>query len=481
LDSQAHVSSGIAGLDEILQGGYPRGRITLIEGAPGTGKTTASLQFLIAAVERGERAVFLSVAQSRDELEAVAASHGLDLSGIDIISPSIEDAADEVAVSVSSDESSLLELVNHTGRALDERRPDVFVFDSLLELRLLSSGDIAYRRNLLALRRRLREARVTGLLLDHIGAPGQNGHESGILHGVVRLEGAFPPIGAMHRRLSVLKMRGSAFREGYHDFRIRQGGLVVFPRILPEETAAAGVEERLELSESTLNRMLGGGLEFGTTTLISGQAGTGKSTVAAHIAADAAQKGIASSLFLFEERPEVFRTRSESLGIGLGEHERNDLMALRPYHPAEISPGEFSRDVIQSVENGARVVVIDSLSGYVNALADRHNVLTHLHTLLKHLSRRGCLVVVTLAQRGLVGESPESELDTSYLADSIILLRQYAHQSQIRRSIAVLKKRHSEHERGIQELIIRSGAVEVKELSQETSESAVGATQLGGN
>ncbi len=475
------VASGIAGLDQVLDGGFPRNRITLVEGAPGTGKTTVGLQFMLAAAERGERALFFSVAQSEGELRMIAESHGMDLSKIWVRSSEIDERPEDSAISVDSSESSLAQLVHDVTEAINTVKPDVMVFDSLLELRLLSSGSVAYRQNLLALRQKIRHAEVTALLLDHVADDPASGHEQGILHGVLKLEAILPPIGSMHRRLSVVKMRGSKFREGYHDFRIRSGGVSVFPRIVPSENDPGSVTlEQLGIEDETLSRMLGGGLEFGTTALIAGQAGSGKSTLSTLFARQAALQGKEAALFLFEERPEIFQARSSSLGMPLEESMKAGKLSLRHYDPTEVSPGEFCRDVVAAVEHGARVVVIDSLTGYLNALPDRDNVLTHLHTLLQYLARQGCLVLVTLAQKGLLGEPPVSELETSYLADSVIILRQYAHRSQIRRSIAVLKKRHSVHERGIQELVIRPGAVEVIELSPEAAESAQAAQQMTG-
>lgn len=473
------LPSGVDGLDLILRGGLPLGRTTLIEGSPGTGKTTLALQFMIEAARRGENALFMSVAQTDDELDMIANSHGFDLSGVSIRSPEID--VIDGSVSVGSDAAALSKLLSDVEAAVREVNPTVFVFDSLLELRLLSDGPIAYRRNMLRLRHVLAKTGVTALLLDHVAQHDER-YERGVVHGVISLETATPDIGTVHRRLSVVKMRGRAFRAGYHDFRIERGGLKVYPRVIPAETESEAHDLRqLEVPEETLNRMLGGGLEFGTTTLISGQAGSGKSTTATLFAVAGARHGTKSALFLFEERPEVFRTRSRSLGLSLEDSEAAGTLELRHFDPAEISPGEFSRSVISAVDAGARIVVIDSLSGYLNALPEKGNVLTHLHTLLQYLSRRGCLVIVTLAQKGLLGEEPVSDVDSSYLADSVILLRQYAARSVIRRSIAVLKKRHGPHERGIQELVIRPGAVEVAELSDETADRSAADAQLTGD
>jgi circadian clock protein KaiC len=479
-DASDAVSTGVAGLDIVLHGGLPRGRIVLVEGGPGTGKTTLATHALLASAARGEKALFVSIAQSRPELEMIARGHGLDLSAIEIDSPEIGGDSRPPAVSVATDEADLFALLDHVNRTLDAARPDVFVFDSLLELRLLAASETVYRRELLSLRRRIRDCGATALLLDHIAEPGSERHAEGIAHGVIRLECATPPIGVNHRRLTVAKMRGAPFREGYHDFRIRTGGIEVYPRVIPHETAGPAPSGGLVPENATLRDMLGGKLEYGGTVLISGQSGAGKSTLATLFARSAARQDVTVGLFLFEERPEVLRDRSTSIGLDISEPEQAGALTIQHFDPAEISPGEFSSAVIAAVEAGARLIVIDSLSGYLNALPDRENVITHLHALMQYLSRRHVLTIVTLAQHGLLGEPPTTELDTSYLADCIILLRQYQAGAEIRRSIAVLKKRHSEHDRAIQELVIASGAVDIRPLAAEASARAEEAPQLGG-
>lgn len=474
------ASTGIEGLDTVLNGGFPRGTLTLLAGAPGAGKTTAALQFLLAGTERGEKGLFFSAAQTSNELQRMAAAHGLDLSRMLVHSPAIGADGGARQYVVETRESDLDALLEELYRTLQEVEPDLFVFDSLLELRLLASDLMAYRREVLALRRYLAARQITSMLIDHLHDLESDRQIEGIAHTAIRLEGYVPPIGITHRRAQVTKMRGRAYTEGYHDFRIRKGGIEIFPRIVPATLEASGTQGQLATGRDALDHVLGGGLEFGTTTLIAGQSGTGKSTLSTLFATAAATQGINAALFLFEERPEVYRERSDSIGLGLSEAERSGRVALEHFDPAEISPGEFCQQVVRQVERlGARVVVLDSLSGYLNALPHRDNVITHLQTLLQFLARRGVLVVVTVAQHGLLGEPPRTDLDTSYLADATILLRHYAAGSVIRRSLAVLKKRHSSHESRLQEFVIRPGAVEIGELSEAEAQLSAKAPLAG--
>lgn len=474
------VSSGVEGLDDILDGGFPRDTMMLIQGEPGTGKTTAALQFMTAGRDRGEKALFVSLSQTRQELGRVARSHGFRLEGITVECLETLAGSSERSFSVDTNETALVELMEHVYRALEESQPDLFVFDSLLELRLLSPDPVAYRSEILKLRRFLSGRAITSLLLDHVETADLDRQVEGVAHGCVTLEATAPAIGITERRLRVTKLRGSAFREGYHDFRIREGGLAVFPRIVPSLLPSDEMSQ-MPSGLETLDRMLGGGLEYGTTTLVAGQAGTGKSTLSTLIAIAGAQQGAKAALYLFEERPEVYRERSVGVGLDLSAEEESGKLRMHHFDPSEISAGEFCQHVVDAVENGGvRLVVIDSISGYLIGLPHRQDLITHLHTLLQYLARRGVLVIATMAQQGLLGEPPRSAIDTSFLADSIILLRHYAAGSEIRRSIAVLKKRHSAHERKIQEFIIRPGAVEVAELSDETALKQEDSTLVGG-
>ena len=474
------VSSGIEGLDEILDGGFPRDSLILIQGEPGTGKTTAALQFMAAGRERGERILFVSLSQTRDELERVARSHGIDLTDIHIECMDSLTSDKERSFSVDTNEATLVDLMAHVHHSVESTRPSLMVFDSLLELRLLSPDPVAYRSEVLKLRHYLAIRSVTALLIDHVETAGLDRQVEGIAHGCVVLEANAPPIGITERRLRVTKLRGQPFREGFHDFRIVEGGLSVFPRIVPALSPSDDMSQ-MPLGVETLDRMLGGGLEFGTNTLVVGQAGTGKSTLSTLIALAVAERGRKAALFLFEERPEVYRERSKGVGLDIHAFEQDGTVRLHQYDPTEISAGEFCQHVVTCVEeDGVECVVLDSISGYLIGMPQRQNLVTHLHSLLQYLARKGVMVGATLAQHGLLGEPPRSDLDTSYLADSIILLRHYASGAEIRRSIAVLKKRHSAHERKIEEFVIAPGEVSVKQMSDEAAAKQKANSLVGG-
>lgn len=464
--SQSRVPTGVEGLDEILCGGYPEARLMLIEGAPGTGKTTLALQAMVAAAENGRSALFFSVAQSAEELEMIARSHGMNLSDIAVVSPDLSGDPHEGA-SVDTNAARLDSLLKALETEIREVEPDFLVFDSLLELSMLSPDDVAYRRAMLWLRQMLRAHRVTALLLVHVQVGTSEHHAEGIAHGVIRLEARVPAIGIAHRRLCVTKLRGSPYLEGYHDFRIETGELRVFPRVVPTRAGEGELGDQLATGKTTLDEMLGGGLEFGSTALIAGQSGTGKSTLSSLFATAAAKAGRRAALFLFEERPEIFRSRSSGLGIDLEAQEKTGALRLSHFDPAEISPGEFARAVIGSVEqDGIELVVIDSLSGYLNALPERGEAMTHLHTLIQSVARRGALVVVTVAQSGLIGQEPRTDINTSYLSDTIILLRHDVAEAEVLRTITVLKKRHGQHGQSVQKLEIAPGTVSIDRVSQ---------------
>ncbi len=460
------ISTGIAGLDTILNGGVPKSSITLLQGHAGSGKTTLGLQFLLEGAKKGETSLLISVAQTKVELEHIAASHGFDLGALDLEFVDIgnDGAPDQYAV--NTQEEDLDDLLSQVHSIVERIKPQRLVFDSLLEMRLLARSDYDHRRDVLALKRSLVRLGTTAIILDHVGE-GLDRRIEGVAHGVIILDSYTPQIGTTYRRLMIRKFRGHPFIEGWHDFDIQRGGLDVFARLLPQKLSPQKVGKQLKTQVENLNAMLGGGLERATSTLISGQSGTGKSTLATIFASAAAKQGMKAGLFLLEERPEVYRDRSEGVGIDVVEPEREGTLFLEHFDPSEVSVGHFSQTILNLVEKeDLDVVVIDSLSGFVSVLPERHNLIPQIQALLQHLARQNLVVIFTMSQHGLLGEMPRSEVDVSFLADSIILLRHSPEGSEIRRTLAVVKKRHSDHDRRIKNFLIAPGKVDVEDIEE---------------
>ncbi|MBL29560.1 MAG: hypothetical protein CMM50_18675, partial [Rhodospirillaceae bacterium] len=432
----------------------------------GAGKTTVGLQFLMEGAERGEKGLILSVSQNVHELEIIAGSHDIDLSRVTVRTVGLEVEDREEQYALDTNEADLSELLRDIYRVIEEEAPDRLVFDSLLELRLLSPNAVFYRREILRLKRYLIRRKVCALILDHMDQSVLDRQIEGVAHGVIQMSSETPRLGNTHRQILVKKFRGHAFVEGYHDFKIVKGGLEVFPRVIPRELPPCQIGPTLGTGDQAFDDMLGGGLEFGSTTLIAGQSGTGKSTLSTLFAVTAARRGVKTGMFLFEERPEVYRERSRALGMDVGQQEKEGNLFFHHFDAAEVSAGEFSQIVLSRVEaDDLGLVVIDSLSGYLNSLPDKDNVISQIHALLQFLSRRGTIGLVTMAQHGLLGEEPRSEIDLSFIADSVVLLRHFQKDDDIRRTIAVMKKRHSAHQHRIKNLIIGPGRVSIADFS----------------
>ena len=458
------LRTGVPGLDEVLFGGLPSRGLYLVAGEPGTGKTTLGLQFLDEGRKHGERGLFVTISQDRRDLDRIARAHGMSLDAIVVeeISAlsrphSVEDrqsVIDTAAVELSSLMESLRDAMKRSGA-------DRIVVDSLFELRLLSGDTLGYRRELLLLRDIVRELNATALFLDYGDEELGDRQLEGLANGVLMLGKETPSYGPELRSARVDKMRGHDFVGGHHDLTIRRGGVAVFPRVVPELTAERLTDEAIGCGLPELDEMLGGGLQPGTSCLLVGQSGTGKSTLATAYAQAAAEAGIPGAMFLFEERPEVFRRRSEDLGFRVQELEGRGALTLRHFNPAEVSPGQFARSVVSAVEEGgARVVVIDSLTGYMGALPEGRRTLTQMHALLAYLSRRDVLTIVTMTRPGLLGGgTPGASVDISYLADAAILLRYGEEGSALRRSVTVLKKRHGDYEHAVREFHIGGESV----------------------
>jgi circadian clock protein KaiC len=461
------LSTGIDRLDTVLGGGLTARRLYMVEGLPGTGKTTLGMQFLLAGAKRGEAVMYITLSETEEEIRAVALSHGWDLSGIDIL----EVMPDEDALMPSEqytvfdpDEVELGETNRTILREVEQRQPSRVVFDSLSELRLLAGSPLRYRHQVLGLKQYFGARGCTVLMLDDRGSGrSQDPQLQSLAHGVLSLEQWYPAFGRERRRLRVVKYRGHHFQDGYHDFRIARGGLEVFPRLVAASSRQPIEPGSLMSNVPGLDALLGGGLERGTSTLVTGAAGTGKSTIACAFAAAAAERGDRAALFLFDESVPTLRKRMNGLGFPLDAHLASGRISVQQVDPAELSPGEFAHVVLKAARGGARVVVIDSLNGYLNAMPDEKFLNVQLHELLTALGQLGTCTLLINVQQGLVGAHMTSPVDASYLADTVLLLRYFEAQGEVRQIVSVLKKRSGYHERALREFTITSDGLRVGE------------------
>ena len=452
------AKTGISGLDEVLSGGFSRGHVFLIEGEPGTGKTTLALQFLLDGAKAQERCLYMTLSETADELREGASSHGWTLGEkievFELIPPeSVLDPEQQQSLLYSSD----LELGETTKQIFDviERvRPSRVVLDSLSEIRLLAQSSLRYRRQILTLKHFFSRLKTTVLLLDDLTAEEADKTVYSIAHGVVRLEELAPSYGAERRRLRVLKYRGQKYRGGYHDFTINTGGIVVFPRLVAAEYRKPFARTLLSTGITKFDSLLGGGIDSGSSTLILGPAGTGKSLIALTFAMAAIKRGDKAALFIFEEELGLLFDRTKTLGMDLESlRERGDLI-IHQIDASELSPGEFSQRVCESVvSQNVKSVVIDSINGYQAAMPEENALILHMHELLQFLNRHGASTFITVAQHGLIGEM-HSPVDVTYLADTVILLRYFEAKGEVRRAISVIKKRSGFHEASLREFRI---------------------------
>jgi circadian clock protein KaiC len=471
------LPTGDPGLDEILRGGLPRGSTYLVQAPPGAGKTTLALQFLMEGARRGERGLYVTLSQTKAELHGISASHGWDLAGIEVVE--LQRAEDPATTQQSIFQTADLRL-DRTREAVEAAvtrlDPARLVYDSLLEVRLLVQEMPRYHRELMGLRAFTDPRGITVMLLDTDVGGGEVGRDvqsRGIVHGIVTIAKTLPAFGRARRRIEVTKMRGVNIHDGWHDMDIREGrGVVVFPRVVPSAGRTEdrgfpgpGAKPLVRSGVDRLDDLFGGGLEPGTTTMVVGQAGTGKSTVASLYAAAALARGERVALFLFEERLETFFRRCEGLGMELRGHVEEGRLKIFDYSPDEVSPGEFSQIVQAEAEaDGLGMVVIDSLTGYMASLADEAQALFDIQSLMKFLARREILTIMIVAQRGLLGaDEGGTRIDLSFLGDTVLLLRMHEDGHAVRRSIAAVKKRHGPHVTDIYELMIRPGGIAVEQ------------------
>lgn len=481
------AGTGVRGLDEVLGGGLPRDQVYLVEGDPGAGKTTLALQFLLEGVRQGERALVISLSETEAELRHVAGSHGWSLDGLDIVElkgePLSADVRGEYTIFHPA-EVELTQVMDLLLREVTRVRPRRVVFDSLSEIRLLAQNPLSYRRQILALKRHFAGGDATVLLLDDRLAPIE-AHVQSLAHGVIELDMAAPIYGATRRRLRVAKMRGVAFREGFHDVKLVTGGLRVFPRLVtPLGTnvdAHGGAFGLLPSGITSLDEQLGGGIERGTSTLFIGPAGSGKSSLVMQYVCAAAARGERAAVYMFDETPATALRRAESLGMPLRRGIEEDLVTLRHVDPAELSPGELVHAIRDQVETGrVRVVAIDTLNGYLEAMPNEQFLVNQLHELLTYLGQRGVAALLAAAQQGLVSGPMQAPVDVSYLADTVVLLRYFEAQGRVRKAISVLKRRGGMHEDAIRELALGAGGVRVGKALDEFRGVLTGVPQYEG-
>ncbi len=462
--NKTHASTGISGLDNVLAGGFPRNHLFLVEGHPGTGKTTLALQFLLAGEREGEKSLYVTLSESKEEIVEVGASHGWKLDSIPIfeMTPTEEELSPEEQYTVFH--PSDVELNDTTKLVLqqvDRSNPSRVVFDSLSELRLLARDPLRYRRQILALKRYFAGRKCTVLLLDDLTSSPSDLQLESIAHGVITMQRLEREYGINRRRLEVRKLRGSRFREGYHDFSIESGGIVVHPRLIASEHRPDLDQEPVSSGLKELDALLGGGIDSGTSTLLMGPAGAGKSTIALHYAVSAAGRGDLACFFCFDESVATLAKRAKGLGIPLDKHIESGKLVVQQVDPAELAPGAFVARLRELVEDHkAKVVVLDSLNGLLNAMPDERFLVIQLHELLTFLGQQNVATILTLAQQGIIGNMTVP-VDLSYIADSVILFRYFESSGAVKQALSVMKKRSGPHERSIRELLFGKNGVQV--------------------
>ena len=458
------LDTGVRGLNAILKGGLPSGQMYLLEGDPGTGKTTLAMQFIIAGQRSGQRGLYITLSEPISELQGSARSHGWNMDDL----PIAEFTPDEASLSPEQQytvfhpsEIELAQTIERLTAEIDRINPDRLVIDSLSELRLLAADQMRYRRQLLALKHFFVGRSTTVLLLDDRTTQGHDLQLQSIVHGVIALEKLPRSYGRTRRQMEVVKLRGSAYREGYHDYTIEYGGLVVHPRLIAAEHDSGFVDERIGSGLPALDAMFGGGVARGSTTLVIGPAGVGKTTLAMQYAYAAACRGDRAIVYAFDEILRTAKDRATRTGMDVAAEISRGTLAMSQVDPSELSPGEFAGQIRADVEErDTRVVVIDSLNGFLSSMPGERDLVLHLHELLAYLNQKGVTTFMVLAQHGLVGATHAPE-DVSYLADTVVLLRYFEAAGTIRQVISVVKQRIGVHERTLREITMTDQGIEV--------------------
>lgn len=481
--ASGRVETGIAGLDNVLNGGLPSNHVYLLEGDPGTGKTTLAMQFLMEGVRAGERAMYVSLSETKRELLAVAESHGWDLTGVDIFElPSAYTKPGDQYTVFHASEVELTDITKAILERVEETEPHRLVLDSLSEVRLLAGDALRYRRQILSLKQFFAGRQCTVFLLEDRTATKRDLDVASISHGVISLEHLTREYGAERRRLRIIKMRGLRFRGGFHDYTIHTGGLQIYPRLVAAEFRGQHGVDLVSSGIAELDALLGGGIDCGTSALILGPAGCGKSSIAAQYVAEAGRRGGAAAFYTFDEVPYTLLKRSAALGADLTPYLKSGRLRLEQVDPAELSPGEFVHRVQKEVDqNHASVVVIDSLNGLMNAMPGEESLAIQLHETLSYLNQRGIVTILVMAQYGILGHGMQTPADISYLADTVLLLRYFEASGRVKQAISVVKKRSGDHERTIREFRLDSGQIRIGPPLSEFRGILTGTPEYAGN
>jgi circadian clock protein KaiC len=479
------VPTNIQGLDNVLMGGFRPAGFYLVQGDPGSGKTTLALQFMQGRLRAGQRCLYVSLTESRQDIQSTCNAHGWSLDGLELVdmTRSLHDQS-QASIFHPAD-TELAEIMKLVMAEFHRVRPQNVVFDGLSELRLLSGDPLRYRRQLLSMKDFFANEQATVLLLDDRSAAFDDVQPESLVGGNIMLERHMPSYGRARRRLFVTKVRGAHFREGYHDYEIVTGGVVIHPRLVASEHHEEFSSDLCPSGIANLDEMLCGGLTSGSTTLLLGPAGAGKSTVSMQFVVNALKRGKKAAVYIFDEVMQILMERSEKLCVGkpggFTAFVDEGRLHAQQVDPAEMSPGAFAHEVRRAVEAGASVVVIDSLNGYLNAMPEERFLTTHLHELFAYLNQKGVLTLIIVAQHGMMASGVvPGDVDVSYLADSVLLFRYYEARGEVHQALSVFKKRTGPHERTIRQLTITGGGIAVGEPLRQFRGIMTGVPQYDG-